>query len=250
MTFNVAENIRKVMGWCPNMSQKNHGTENLNLEALPTNKGTIPPQFSPLILENTYVAGVGIVKEGIIAIIFFVTVFLISITSGYNSFFFNYGTAIILLSVLLLPFVASRTTIEINDKNIKVRTMFHRIVGTTTRPLESIQKVYVQSNKMHKFAYFGLFIVGTLWLILSLWSLFEGKTLRELNQNLAWIVFSFGYGYFLYMSAKTVYSIQIKFDPHPSINRIQVFTKNAQQIADILDKDSKNKHNLNEYHSN
>src|SRR5665648_318224 len=98
----LIENIRKVIGWCPNISLNHKGTGNLNLESLSTNKGTIPPQFSPLILKNTYVSGIGIVKEGIIAIIFFLTVFLISITSGYKSFFFNYGTAIILLSVLLL----------------------------------------------------------------------------------------------------------------------------------------------------
>ncbi|MCK5660850.1 MAG: hypothetical protein KAH86_05770, partial [Methanosarcinales archaeon] len=169
------EHIKKLMGWCPNISLNHQGTGILNIESLPTNKGTIPPQFLPLILKKTYVSGIGMVKEGIITLIFILAVFILSITSGYDSFFLNYGTTIMFLSALSLHFVASRTTIEINDKNIKVRTMFHRIAGTTTRPLESIQKVYVQSNKMHKFAYFGLFIVGTLWLILSLWSLFEGK---------------------------------------------------------------------------
>ena len=246
MTINIMETVRKMMGWCPNISLNHQGTENLNFEFLSTNKGTIPPQFLPLILKNTYVAGAGMVKEGIIALIFVLAVFLLSVASGYNSFFYNYGTAIILLSVLLLQFVVSRATIEINNKNIKVRTMFYQIFGTTTRSLESIRKVQVQSNKIYRFAYWGLFLVGTLWLILFFWSLFAGKPLKDLNQNLLWVVFSFGYGYFLYMSTKAVYSIQIKFYPHPSINRIQVYTKNAQQIADILNKASKNQNNLNE----
>ena len=229
----LIENIRKVMGWCPLLNQNNYLTSYINSGLSSTYNGINVPTSLPLHLNNTHAVGLG--KEAIIGLLFAVTIFVLSFKSGINSFFFNYGLELILLSIVLMQYVMSKSNVEINGTDIRVNTMLHWIVGSTTHKLDSIKKIRVQKNQ-YKLGYWGLFIVGTLWLFLLLSDIFAGKPAEDFVQGFIMVVFCFGYGYIIYITSKSVCHIRISFDPHPSINHLMIHTKDAQQIADMLEK--------------
>lgn len=233
MTGIFAETIRKVMGWCPIRNQNNYQTSYINSGSSSTYNETNALTSLPLRLNNTYVVGLG--KEAIIGLFFVVTIFVLSFKSGINSFFFNYGLELILLSIVLMQYVMFRSNVEINGTDIRVNTMLHWILGSTTHSLDSIKKIRVQKNQ-YKLGYWGLFIVGTLWIFLLFSGIFAGKPVEDIVLSLIMVVFCFGYGYIIYITSKSVCYIWISFDPHPSINHLMIHTKDAQQIADMLEK--------------
>ena len=107
-------------------------------------------------------------------------------------------------------------------------------LGSTTYTLDSINTVKVQKNKSYWLGYWGLFIMGTLWLFFLLSDIFAGKTAAELIHSFFWVYFCFGYGYIVHIASKSVYNIRISFDPNPSINHLKIHTKDAPQIADLI----------------
>ena len=226
------ESVKRMMGWCPIRNQNNYQTSYINSGSSSTYNETNAPTSLPLRLNNTYVVGLG--KEAIIGILFVVTVFALSFKSGNNSFFLNYGLELILLSIVLMQYVMLKSNVEINDTDIRVNTMLHWILGSTTYSLDSIKKIRVQKNQ-YKLGYWGLFIVGTLWLFLLFSGIFAGKSVEDIVQSFIMVVFCFGYGYIIYITSKSVYHIWISFDPHSSINHLMIHTKDAQQIADMLE---------------
>ena len=229
----LVELIKRAMGWCPIRNQNNYQTSYINSGSSSTYNGTSAPTSLQLHLNNTYAVGLG--KEAIIGLFFAVTIFVLSFKSGNNSFFFNYGLELILLSIVLMQYVMLKSNVEINDTDIRVNTMLHWILGSTTHSLDSIKKIRVQKNQ-YKLGYWGLFTVGTLWLFLLFSDIFAGKPVEDFAQGLIMVVFCFGYGYIIYITSKSVYHIRISFDPHPSINHLMIHTKDAQQIADMLEK--------------
>jgi len=232
MTINVAETVRKVMGWCPNMSQNNYPVSYTNSASSTIHDDTNSSTFSPLFLKNTYVAGLG--KETIIGITLTLAISALYFRSEDSSIFFNYGIELMLFFTVLMVYAMSRSNVEINSKYIKVNTMLQWILGSTTRTLDSINTIKVQKNEFHRLGHWGLFIVGTLWLFLFLSDIFAGETVAELIQSFFWVFFCFGYGHMVYIASKSVYQIRISFNPHPSINHLKIYTKDAAQIADLI----------------
>ena len=230
------EDVRRMMGWCPNLNSNNYPIpyNNLGSSSSLTYNDTNPPTLLPILLKNTYVAGLR--KEVVIGLLFAFTVFVLYHISGYDSFFHKYGIELIMFSAVLTQFIISRSSVEIDSKYIRVSTIFQRILGSTTYTLDSINSVQVQKNKLYRLVYWGLFIVGIFWLFLLLSQTFAGEPIKDLTVSLMWVVFCFGYGYIMYIGSKSVYHIRIRFNPHPSINHLMIHTKDAQQIADILKK--------------
>jgi len=239
MTLNVTKTIRKMMGWCPILNLNNYSTSHINSETSTTYNGTNPPILLPLFLKNTYVAGSR--KEIAIGLFSILSIFILYHTLEYNSFFSKYGVELIMFSIVLLLFVISRSSVEIDNKYIRVGTIFQWIVGLTTHTLDSINTVTVQkkNNKLYRLEYWALFIIGILWLFRFFSDIYAGKAIDDLTLGLIWIVFCFGYGYIMYVCSKSVYHIQICFNPHPSINKLKIYTKDAPQIAEILEKANK-----------
>ena len=233
MTFNL-ENIRKLMGGCPNMSQNNNSVSYTNSGCSTIQDDTNSSAFSPLFLKNTYVAGLA--KETVIGIIFILILAVGALYFNFeeNSIFSNYAIELMLFFTVLMIFAISRSNVEINSKCIRVSTMMQWILGSTTHTLDSINTIKVQKNKFHWLGYWGLFIMGILWLFPLLSDIFAGKTAAELIQNCFWVFFCFGYGYIVRIASKSVYHIRISFDPNPSINHLKIHTKDAPQIADLI----------------
>jgi len=236
MTFNL-ENIRKMMGWCPNMSQNNNSVSYTNSGYSTKDDDTNSSTFSPFFLKNTYVAGS--VKEIVIGIIL---ILILAVGAIYlnledNSIFSNYVIELMLFFMVLMVFTISRSNVEIKSKYIRVSTMMQWILGSTTYTLDSIKTIKVQKSKFHWFGlgYWGLYIIGTLWLLLLLLDILAGKTAAEFIHILFWIVFCFGYGYIVHITSKSVYCIRISFDPNPSINHLKICTKDAPQIANMIE---------------
>jgi hypothetical protein len=240
----LIENIRKMMGWCPNQNSNNCPIlhNNLGSSSSLTYNDTNPPTLLPLLLKNTYVAGLR--KEVIIGLLFTFTVFVLYHMSGHDSFFHKYGIELIMFSVVLTQLIISRSSVEINSKYIRVSTIFQRILGSTTHTLDSINTVQVQKNKLYRLVYWGLLTVGIFWLFTLLSQTFAGEPMKDLTPSLIWVVFCFGYGYIMYIGSKSVYHIRIRFNPHPSINHLMIHTKDAAQIADILKKANRHSDDL------
>ena len=55
------ESIKRMMGWCPNMSQNNYPASYANSASSTIDDDANSSTFPPLFLKNTYVAG--LVKE-------------------------------------------------------------------------------------------------------------------------------------------------------------------------------------------
>jgi hypothetical protein len=113
--------------------------------------------------------------------------------------------------------------------------MFQWILGSRTHTLDSINTIKVKKNEFHRLVYWSLLIVGTLWLFLLLSDIFGGKAPTELIQGFFGIFLCFGYGYFIHIESKSVYHIMIHFNPNPSINHLTIYTRDAQQIADMIE---------------
>ncbi len=242
------EDVKRMLGWCPNLNSNNYPILHNNLEssASLTYNETNPPTLLPILLKNTYVAGLR--KEAFIGLLFAFTVFVLYLISGYDSFFHKYGVELIMFSIVLTQFIISRSSVEIDSKYIRVSTIFQRILGSTTHTLDSINTVQVQKNKLYRLVYWGLFIVGIFWLFLLLSQTFAGEPMEDLTLSLMWVVFCFGYGYVMYIGSRSVYHIRIRFNPHPSINHLMIHTKDAAQIADILKKANRHSDDLSRDH--
>jgi len=147
MTFNL-ENIRKMMGWCPNVN-RNTGKDPFSFNysnSFSQRNETIRSTSLPLFYKNIYAGG--LVKETVIGVISILTIIFFS----NNSFIDKYEIQLVLLSLVLTQFALSRSNIEINDKFIKVRTLFHWIAGSTTHSLDSINTINIEkNNKLEKF---------------------------------------------------------------------------------------------------
>jgi len=228
----LIENIRKIMEWCPNVSQNNYPVSYKNSASSTIHDGTNSSTFSPLFLKNTYVAGLG--KETIIGITLTLAIGALYFRSQDSSIFFNYGIELMLFFTVLMVYAMSRSNVEINSKYIKVSTMLQWILGSTTHTLDSINTIKVQKNEFHRLGYWGLFIVGTLWLFLLLSDILAGEPVAELIQSFFWVFFCFGYGHFVHIASKSVNHIRISFNPNPSINHLKIHTKDAPQIADMI----------------
>ncbi|MBA1341744.1 MAG: hypothetical protein C5S40_06335 [ANME-2 cluster archaeon] len=228
------EDVKRMLGWCSNVNSNNYPILHNNLESSSslTYSETNQPTLFPLLLKNTYVAGLR--KETVIGLLFAFTVFVLYHISGYDSFFHKYGVELIIFSTVLTQFIISRSSVEINSKYIKVSTILQRILGSKTYTLDSINTVQVQKNKLYRLVYRGLFIVGIFWLFTLLSQTYAGETMEDLTRSFIWVVFCFGYGYIMYIGSKSVYHIRIRFNPHPSINHLMIHTKDAHHIADIL----------------
>ena len=238
----IENNIKRLIGWCPILNLENSQTSHINLEPSTIYSETNQPILLPLLLKNTYVAGLG--KEAVIGLLFAFIVFALYHISGYDSFFHKYGVELIMFSIVLTQFIISRSSVEINSKYIRASTIFQWILGSTTHTLDSINTVEVQKNKLYRLGYWGLFIVGIFWLFLLLSQTFAGEPMGDLTLSLIWIVFCFGYGYIMYIGSKSVYHIRIRFNPHPLINHLMIHTKDAPQIADILKKTNRHSDDL------
>jgi hypothetical protein len=228
------EDVKRMLGWCPNVNSNNYPIPHNNLESSSslTYNDANPPTLLPILLKNTYVAGLR--KEVVIGLLFAFTVFVFYHISGYDSFSYKHVVGLLMLSIVLTQFIISRSSVEINSKYIRISTIFQRIFGSTTHTLDSINTVQVQKNKLYGLVYWALFIVGIFWLFLLIFQIFIGETMEDLTLSLIWVVFCFGYGYIYYNCSKSVYNIRIRFNPHPSINHLMIYTKDAPQIADIL----------------
>ena len=190
---------------------------------------TIQSTSLPISYKNIYAGG--LVKENFISIISILTIIFLS----NNSFIHEYKIQLVMLSLVLTQFGLSRSNIEINDEFIKVRSLFHWIAGSTTHSLDSINAIHVEKNKIEKFVSGGFFIIGLSYILLLLSHLFAGKTVGELIPSIVGIIFCFGYGYIMYFASKSDYHIRISFNPHPSIKNLNIYAKEARDIADLLE---------------
>ena len=214
------------------MSQNNYPASYTDSSSSTIYDDTNSSTFSPLFLKNTYVAG--LVKETVIGIILILAVGVLYFRSEDNSIIYNYGIEFIMFFTTPILFTMSQSNVEINSEYIRVSTMLQWILGSTTHTVDSINTIKVQKNEFYRLGYWGLFIVGTLWLFLLLSDIFAGETAAELIQSFFWVFFCFGYGHFVYIASKSVYHIRISFNPNPSVNHLKIHTKDAPQIADLI----------------
>lgn len=236
----VAEHIKRMMGWCPSVN-RDIGKDPLSFNysnSFSQRNETIRSTSLPLFYKNIYAGG--LVKETVIGVISTLTIiFFIN-----NSFIDKYEIQLVLLSLVLTQFALSRSNIEINNKFIKVRTLFHWIAGSTMHSLDSINAINIEkNNKLDKFLQWISFILGLSYILLLLTHLFAGKTMGELTPSIVGIIFCFGWSYIMYVASKSGYQIQISFNPHPSINNLYIYAKEARDIADLLEKASRDSGN-------
>lgn len=226
MTF--AENVRKIMGWCPNASMIRKITLLRETEIPEIDFYSKP--FRPVLLKNAYV--MGITKEAAISI---VLIIIILFFGKFSSFFESLWIYLILLSVVFLQFIVSKASIEIGNRRIQIKTIISPYLGSTTHALTSVDSVEVRKNNGSRLAYCFSFLIGILWLFMFIWDLMDGAPRVYFIQSLMWIVVSFGFGFQMYSASKSVFNIQIRFLPLPSVNKITIYTTAAGQIADLID---------------
>lgn len=229
--MNAFKKIRLWLGWCPNANMDRKITMQREIEILETDFKSKPPLFSPIRLEDAYF--MGITKETVIGISI-ILILILFYFLRFSSFFESYSIYLILLSVGLLPLIVSKSRIEINGGCIKVKTMLSPLMGSTTHALASVYSVEVRKNKVSRLAYRFSFILGILWLFMFFLHLIDGAPRVKIIESLMWIIVSFGFGYQMYSISKSVSNIQIRFLPHPSVNRMTIHTTNAGQIADLI----------------
>ena len=194
------------------------------------------------LAENISVKGM--TKETIIGITLILSWGVIYFGSEYKHLFEKYPFELILLYTVLLIFILTRSRVEINNNYIKISTLLSRVLGSTTRSVDSIHSIQVKDIKAYKLAIWLAAIAGLLWFLIFIFDIITGAPVEKLNRSLLWIVFSFGLGYFSYIEYKAKFYIQITFFPYPSINKILIHTKDAQRIADVLDAANKNRHDI------
>lgn len=194
------------------------------------------------LAENISVKGM--TKETIIGIALILSWGILYFGSEYKHFFEKYPFELILLYTVLLIFILTRSTVEINNNYIKISTLLSRVLGSTTRSVDSIHSIQVKEKKTYKLAFWLVVLAGLLWFFTFLFDIITGAPVEKLNRSLLWIVFIFGLGYFTYIEYKARFYILITFSPYPSINKILIHTKDAQRIANVLDAASKNRHDV------
>ena len=233
------EDFRKMMGWCPNVTMNSNFIMQRETEIPDMAIYSKPPLLKPIILKNAYVEG--LTREAIIgislALIFFIFYF-----SRSSPFFNSYSAHLTLLSVVLFKFALSKATVEINDGYISVKTIFRSLLGLTKHPLTDVDSVEVRKNNESRLVYFFSLLAGMLWLSIFSMDLMRGAHPADTIRSLIWIVVSFGFGYQKYLSSKSMSNIQIRFLSHPSINSMTIYTNNAGQIADMIEKVRANYH--------
>ncbi|MDW7775824.1 MAG: hypothetical protein SCH39_05715 [Methanosarcinales archaeon] len=227
------ESIKRMMGWCPILDKDNYQTLSIHSESLSIYDRSNTPKSLPLYLNNIYADGFG--KEAIIGIFIVLTIFAFTLKPGDNSFYHNYRIELIILSMVLMQYLFSRSKVEITGTYIRVSTMLHCILGSTTHSLDSIDTIYLEKNRLLKLGSWGLFIVGLSDILLLFKFLFAGKTMGEFAPIIVWIIFCFGWGYIAYSASRSYYHIRISFNPYPSINAIAIYTKDVREIADLLE---------------
>lgn len=194
------------------------------------------------LAENISVRGM--IKETIVGITLILSWGILYFGSEYKHFFEKYPFELILLYTVLLILILTQSTVEINNNNINISTLLRRVLGSTTRSVESIHSIQVKEKKTYKLTFWLVVLLGLLWFVIFLFDMITEAPIEKLNRSLLWIVFSFGLGYFTYIEYKARFYIQITFFPYPSINKILIYTKDAQRIADVLDAANKNRHDI------
>ncbi len=227
------ENIRKMMGWCPNANMDRKITMQREIEIPEMDFYSKPPLFSPIMLKDAYF--MGITKETVIGVST-ILILILFYFLRFSSFFESYSVYLILLSVVLLQLIVSKAGIEISDRSIRVKTILSPFMGSTTHALTSVGSVEVRKNKVSRLACYFLFLLGILWLFMFFLQLMDGAPRVKIIGSLMWIIVSFGFGYQMYSMSKSVFNIQIRFLPHPSVNKMTIHTINAGQIADLIEK--------------
>lgn len=231
--MNAFKKIRLWLGWCPNANMNRKITMQREIEIPEMDFNSKPPLFSPIMLKDAYL--MGITKETVIGISI-VLILILFYFLRFSFFFESYSVYLILLSVVLLQLIVSKAGIEISDRSIRVKTILSPFMGSTTHALTSVDSVEVRKNKVSRLAYCFSFILGMLWLFMFFLHLMEGAPRVKIIGSLMWIIFSFGFGYQMYSISKSVSNIQIRFLPHPSVNKMTIHTTNAGQIADLIEK--------------
>ena len=229
----IVDKVKRMMGWCPNANMDRKITLQREIEIPEMDFNSKPPLFSPIMLKDAYF--MGITKETVIGISI-ILILILFYFLRFSSFFESYSIYLILLSVVLLPLIVSKARIEINDGCIKVKTILSPFMGSTTHALTSVDSVEVRKNKVSRLAYRFSFLLGILWLFMFFLHLMDGAPRVEIIESLMWIIVSFGFGYQMYSASKSVSNIQIRFLPHPSVNKMTIHTTNAGQIADLIEK--------------
>jgi|GEM_PF-3421837 len=225
-------NIKRMMGWCPNVTS--NFIMQREAEIPDTDIYAKPPLFKPV---NACVEG--LTREAVIGILL-ALIFFISYFSRSSPFFNSYSTHLTLLSVVLVKFALSKASVEIGDGHINVKTIFHPFLGLTKHPLTDVDSVEVRKNHESRLLYFFCFLVGILWLFLFSMDLMRGAHPEDTIRSLVWIVVSFGFGYQVFLTSKSMFNIRIRFLPYPSINKMTIHTNNAKQIADMIEKERSN----------
>ena len=110
--------------------------------------------------------------------------------------------------------------------------MLTPFLGSTNREIASVDSVEVRKNSASRLVYSLLFLLGILWLFRFFLSITEGESMGILVQSLTWALVSFIFGYQLYSGSKSMFNIQIRFIPYPSINNITIHSIDAERIAD------------------
>jgi hypothetical protein len=141
------------------------------------------------LVENISVRGM--TKEIIIGIPLILSWLILSILNFGSE---KYPIELIPLYVVLLIFIQTRSRVEINNNHIKISTLLSRVLGSTTRSIDSIHSIQVKETK-YNFT-FWFILLGLLFFVLFLFGMIREVPIEKLNQNLFWIVFLFGMGYF------------------------------------------------------
>ena len=234
--MNAFKKIRLWLGWCPNANMNRKITMQREIKIPEMDFNSKPPLFSPIMLEDAYL--MGITKETVIGISI-VLILILFYFLRFSSFFESYSVYLILLSLVLLQLIVSKAGIEISDRSIRVKTILSPLMGSTTHALTSVDSVEVRKNKVSRLACYFFFLLGILWLFMFFLHLMDGAPRVEIIGSLMWIIVSFGFGYQMYSISKSVSNIQIRFLPHPSVNKMTIHTTNAGQIADLIGKAGK-----------
>jgi len=101
MLVDIADRMKRMMGWCPNLNSNNYPIPHNNLESSSslTYNDTNSPTLLPILLKNCYVAGLR--KDTFIGLLFAFTVFVLYHISGYDSFFYKHAVELIMFSIVL-----------------------------------------------------------------------------------------------------------------------------------------------------
>jgi len=248
MTINVAETIRKMMGWCPQKGfnfadarREKHELydDKFHKKDSHTAKGITTGEKLIIDYLNFNIVSITIILFSIVIAIFvlIIAAFFVPILRNFVQIIFSIGFFI----VLFLLLYAKRKNAELTTGSIIVNRPFHKPVII---PKDSILKTEVVKNYNHTLRWIYPLLV-IIWLAFSMKSIIDVSSLYFSGNNSLLDTISTGIMYIGLMSAYTsIYFTNKNKSPYRSALKITAKLNNEVSLYVYVDDPQKMKNML------